>query len=87
MNTFKSHPKQHIYTTFTQNKNSGIYGLSTREKWFLGEKPLDVVNQYSYLGFIFTSTMSFTRSVKPLAAKGMKATYSMMRGLKQIEGV
>ena len=44
--------------------------MGSQEKWNLDGKNLQVVNEYTYLGFTFTMKMSVTKGVDVLAVKG-----------------
>ena len=48
--------------------------LNKFEKWFYGGHPIEIVNRYVYLGFVFTTTLSVKSS---LSAFIMKAKYSL----------
>ena len=61
--------------------------LSRHEKWQLGGNPLEVVNQYVYLGYTFTTTMSINESTTSLASKGKRALYDVIRIHKQFNGM
>ena len=37
--------------------------LGKHEKWHLDGKNIEVVNEYTYLGYIFTTKMSLTKGV------------------------
>lgn len=58
--------------------------LSRHEKWFYGNTPLEVVNNYSYLGFTFTTRLSFVNSSTTLIAKAKKATNEILFSLKKL---
>ena len=47
--------------------------LGKHEKWHLDGKNIEVVNEYTYLGYTFTTKMSVTKGVDVLAAKGKRA--------------
>jgi hypothetical protein len=49
--------------------------LGDREKWFFEGSPIEVVNKYCYLGFTFTTMLSFNLGTSHLVAKGKKAVY------------
>ena len=59
--------------------------LGKHDKWYLGSEQLEVVNRYTYLGFVFTTTMSIAASVKSLALKGKQSTFNMLRATKKLE--
>jgi hypothetical protein len=47
--------------------------LSKNEVWKLNGNVLEVVNEYNYLGFQFTTKISMKRGVELLATKGRRA--------------
>ena len=49
-------------------RKGGFWG--SHEKWNLEGKNLEVVNEYTYLGYTFTTKMSVAKGVYVLAAKG-----------------
>ena len=51
------------------------------EKWNLDGNMLEVVNEYNYLGFTFTTKMNVTKGVDVLAAKGKRACIYCIRYL------
>ena len=53
--------------------------LGGQEKWFFDGNMLEVVNNYCYLGFTFTTKLSFNLGTKHLVAKGKKALYLILR--------
>ena len=55
--------------------------LGKHEKWYLGEALLEVVNEYNYLGFMFTTKMSFNKGVGHLAVKGKRACIDCLKYL------
>ena len=59
--------------------------LSKHEKWFLGPDKLEVVNEYKYLGFPFTTTMSLKQGTDFLATKGKKGAIDCIRTLRQLD--
>ena len=61
--------------------------LGRAEKWYIGGQQLEVVNSYVYLGFTFTTTMSFTSSANQLAVKGKRAAVDIVRALRQIDNM
>ena len=50
----------------------GAFG-GKHEKWHLDGKYIEVANEYTYLGYTFTTKMSVTKVVDVLAAKGRRA--------------
>ena len=57
--------------------------LGKKEVWYLGSQKLDVVNNYTYLGYTFTTMLSTNQSVNYLAMKGRKATLACVRTLSR----
>ena len=57
--------------------------LGKKEVWYLGSQKLDVVNNYTYLGYTFTTMLSTNQSVNYLAMKGRKATLACVRALSR----
>ena len=49
-------------------RKGGFWGKN--EKWNLDGNNLEVVNEYTYLGYTFTTKMSMTKGVDVPAAKG-----------------
>jgi hypothetical protein len=49
--------------------------LGKFEKWYLGETRLEVVKQYCYLGYIFTTMLSYKIGTSHLVVKGKRAVY------------
>jgi hypothetical protein len=59
--------------------------LAAKEKWYFGIDELKVVNQYKYLGLIFSSKLSFIAAIEEMAAKGKKSTVEILRTLRRID--
>ena len=53
--------------------------LAERERWYFENEILEVVNKYCYLGFNFTTKLSFEIGTSHLVAKGKKAVYLVCR--------
>ena len=53
--------------------------LGSDEKWNLDGDNLEVVNEYTYLGYTFTTKMSVAKGVDVLAAKGKRACVECVR--------
>ena len=53
--------------------------LGSREKWYFDGSLLEVVNKYCYLGFTFTTKLSFNLGTSHLVAKAKKAVYLLCR--------
>ena len=52
--------------------------LSKHEKWYYDGAEMEVVNKYSYLGFVFTTTLSVKQGTDHLVAKGKKNRLQFM---------
>ena len=59
--------------------------VSKYEKWSYGNTNLKIVNSYRYLGFEFTSKLSFNNAVRPFIAKAKKACFDISKSLSSIE--
>ena len=46
-------------------------------KWYYDVAEMEVVNKYSYLGFVFTTTLSGKQGTDHLVAKGKKAVFNL----------
>ena len=53
--------------------------LGAKEKWYFEEEELEVVNKYCYLGFNFSTKLSFDIGTSHLVAKGKKAVCCLGR--------
>ena len=51
--------------------------LSKHEKWYYDGAEMEVVNKYSYFGFVFTTTLSVKQGTDHLVAKGKKAVFNL----------
>jgi hypothetical protein len=58
--------------------------LGKHENWKLDGNVLEVVNEYNYLGFCFTTKMSFAKGTSALSAKGKRACFGCIKGLIQL---
>ena len=56
--------------------------LGQREKWFFEGNELEVVNKYCYLGYTFTTMLSFNLGTSHLVAKGKKAVHLLCRAFQ-----
>ena len=56
--------------------------LGIREKWFFDGKQIEVVNSYCYLGFTFTTMLSWNIGTKHLVTKAKKALYLLCRAFR-----
>jgi hypothetical protein len=58
--------------------------LAKHEKWLLDGNELEVVNEYTYLGFVFTTKMSLQKGVDALAVKGRRACVDCVRHIGKL---
>ena len=58
--------------------------LGSRERWFLGNSNMQVVNAYKYLGIYFTTKLSFTAACNDLVSKAKNATFCLLRKLREL---
>ena len=61
--------------------------LAAHEKWFIGNKQLLVVNQYCYLGLIYSSTLSSNIMMTNLAARSRTASVMVLRYLVKLQNI
>ena len=59
--------------------------LSRFEKWYYGANPVEVVNSYTYLGFVFTTKMSMKTSLSFFILKAKNALNTLFRSLNSID--
>ena len=53
--------------------------LATREKWLYNGENLEVVNQYKYLGVIFSTGLSFSYTLRDMACRAKKGVIGILR--------
>ena len=53
--------------------------LGKKEKWFYDGQPIEVVDKYCYLGFVFTPMLSLKRGTSHLVLKGKRANSIVSR--------
>ena len=58
--------------------------LGRREKWFLGDKKIDVVNSYKYLGFILTTKLSGEIALSDYVGKAKRKIINIIRTMKAL---
>ena len=58
--------------------------LGRNEKWFYNNEPVEVVNQYNYLGITFTTRLSFVNTLMPLIAKSKKSINEILFSLRSL---
>ena len=44
--------------------------VAAHERWHIGGEALEIVNDYQYLGYVFTTKLSFNVASVDLAARG-----------------
>ena len=59
--------------------------LSINEKWFYNGKLVNVVNSYRYLGFTFTTNLSFRVGTDAFVGKGKKAVFHLCKALMRLK--
>ena len=59
--------------------------LGKHEKWHYSGKSVIVVNSYIYLGFTFTTKLSYTEGTSAFAAKGKKAVFHLCKPLTKLK--
>ena len=59
--------------------------LSKFEKWFYGQNPIEIVNKYVYLGFVFTTTMSIKSSLSSFIMKAKLSINTILSSLNSID--
>jgi hypothetical protein len=59
--------------------------LAKNEVWYLGDQKLEVVNNYTYLGYTFTTMLSANQSVSHLAFKAKKAAFDCLRAMRNFD--
>ena len=57
--------------------------LSKHEKWYYDGAEMEVVNTYSYLGFVFTTTLSVKQGTYYLVAKGKKTVFNLCKSVQK----
>ena len=55
--------------------------LGKHEKWYYAGKSMNMVNSYTYLGFTFTTKLSYRKGTSAFAAKGKKAVFHLCKAL------
>jgi hypothetical protein len=59
--------------------------LGRFEHWSVGEQELEVVNSYIYLGYKFTTAMSFNEAARHFASRGKKAVYGLLKAYSSLD--
>jgi len=55
--------------------------LGAREVWWYGDKQIEVVNNYKYLGLCFSTKLSLTQAISELATKAKQRTVQILKCL------
>ena len=58
--------------------------LGKHEKWYYNNIPVEIVNEYNYLGITFSTKMSFTNASIPLIAKAKKSINEILFSLRSL---
>ena len=59
--------------------------LGKQEKWYYAGKSMNVVNSYTYLGFTFTTKLSYREGTFTFVAKGKKAVLHLCKALTRLK--
>ncbi|MCB4773617.1 MAG: hypothetical protein LGB05_08370, partial [Sulfurovum sp.] len=59
--------------------------LGKHEKWYYAGKSMNVVNSYTYLGFTFTTKLSYREGTSAFVAKGKKAVFHLCKALTRLK--
>ena len=59
--------------------------LSQRERWFYNGAEIEIVNQFNYLGVVFTPGGSFMKASKTLSGKAIRALCSLLSMTKSLD--
>ena len=59
--------------------------LSRLEKWYLKGSEIEIVNQFNYLGVVFTPGEAFIHATKTLSGKAIRAQCSLLSITKSLE--
>ena len=59
-------------------------GLRDNESWIYKKTPIEVVNEFNYLGTVFKYTGSFVLNLETLVGKGLKALNCLFYNTKKI---
>ena len=59
--------------------------LGKHEKWYYAGKSVNVVNSYTYLGFTFTTKLSYREGTSAFVAKGKKAVFHLCKSLTRLK--
>lgn len=59
--------------------------LGKNEQWYFNGRKLEVVNEYCYLGFVFTTMLSYNIGTNHLVNKGKRAVFNLCRLFQQLK--
>ena len=59
--------------------------LGKHEKWYYAGKSVNVVKSYTYLGFTFTTKLSYREGTSTFVAKGKKAVFHLRKSLTRLK--
>ena len=66
-------------------RNGGY--IARHEKWFLGRQEIEIVNEFKYLGVLFTSRLSFNALQQDLAQRARAALLQVNRCIRKLVSV
>ena len=55
--------------------------IASTEKWFYSGEKLEIVNEYKYLGIIFSTRLTFSYSLEEMAMKARKGVFCILKFL------
>ena len=61
--------------------------IAAHERWFIAGNMLEIVNEYKYLGYNFTTKMSSNNAMVELASRGKTAAVQISKMLKKLNYV
>lgn len=61
--------------------------ISAKEKWFYDGMQLDIVNQYKYLGVLFSTGLTFSHCLEDLAVRGKRQVICILRLLWKFQNL
>ena len=61
--------------------------ISSKEKWFYDGMQLDIVNQYKYLGVLFSTGLTFPHCLEDLATRGKCQVISILKLLWKFQNM
>ena len=56
--------------------------LSSRENWYLGEQTIEIVGKYKYLGFNFSTMLSYNIGTEDFVSRAKKGTIEILKALR-----